>query len=447
MRGLLFQPSKLLLAIAMIGMIGVLPARMFGQAQAPAAGGAQPQWKDRAEYDLYDAISKDTNMKTRLDKLQQWQMKYPQTDYAKQRRLLLLTTYVALGMPKEATEAAKQVLAMDDPKNFVALYAIVSSTTALAGANPSPEVLDQGEKAANTLLASMDTPPAGVTEAQWNAQKPQLQDLAHTTLGWIAMQRKNWAGAQAEFLKSLQISPNNGQVDYFLATCIYSEKDPAKIPTALFYFARAATYSGQGALNPAARQQAMGFVQKAYKSFHGSDADFNKLTAAANASPMPPADFAIKSAVDIAKADIANEEEWAKAHPQEALWKNIKMALMGADGTNYFSSSMKDAQLPTLKGKVVSLEPETKPKTILMAVDDGSGNSTTADATLKFDMPLPGKVDPGTELTFEGVPDSFTASPLMVVFNVDKDNLHGWTGKNAAPVHRAPAKKKASASK
>jgi len=62
-------------------------------------------------------------------------------------------------------------------------------------------------------------------------------------------------------------------------------------------------------------------------------------------------------------------------------------------------------------------------------------------------MPLPGKVDPGTELTFEGVPDSFTPSPLMVVFNVDKDDLHGWTGKNAAPVRRAPAKKKASASK
>ncbi len=383
MRGLLTQPYKFLLAIALIGAIGVLPAPMFGQAQAPATGGAQPQWKDRAEYDLYNAISMDTNMKTRLEKLQQWEMKYPMTDYAAQRRILFLTTYVALGMPKEATEAAKKVLAMDDPKNFIALYAIVSSTTALAGNNPTPEVLDQGEKAANTLLSNLDTPPAGVTEAQWNQQKPQLQEMAHTTLGWIAMQRKTWPAAEAEFQKTLQINPNNGQVDYFLATCIYSEKDPAKIPTALFYFARAATYEGQGALNPTARQQAMAFVQKAYKSFHGSDTDFNKLIAAAKAGPMPPADFAIKNAIDIAKADIANEEEWNKAHPQEALWKGIKMALTGADGANYFNSSMKDAKLPTLKGKVVSLEPENKPKTILLAVDDGSGNGTTADATLE----------------------------------------------------------------
>ncbi len=90
---------------------------------------------------------------------------------------------------------------------------------------------------------------------------------------------------------------------------------------------------------------------------------------------------------------------------------------------------MKGAQVPTLKGKVVKLEPETKPKTIIMALEDG----TTPDATLKFEMALPGKVDSGTELSFEGVPESYTASPFMVVFNVEPDKLHGWTGKNAPP--------------
>jgi hypothetical protein len=107
----------------------------------------------------------------------------------------------------------------------------------------------------------------------------------------------------------------------------------------------------------------------------------------------------------------------------------------GSANANYFNSSMKDAQLPTLKGKVVSLEPETKPKTIIMALEDGK----TPDATLKFDAALPGKVDPGTELTFEGVPQSYTTSPFMVVFAVEKDKLRGWTGKNTpAPVHHRP---------
>ena len=91
---------------------------------------------------------------------------------------------------------------------------------------------------------------------------------------------------------------------------------------------------------------------------------------------------------------------------------------------------MKGTEVPTLKGKVVKLEPAVRPKTILLAMEDKTNNTTTADATLKFEMPLPGKVDEGTELTFEGVAESYTASPFMVVFNVDKDKLHGWTGKN-----------------
>src|SRR5262249_24832688 len=137
--------------------------------------------------------------------------------------------------------------------------------------------------------------------------------------------------------------------------------------------------------------------------------------------------------------------EWTKTHPQEAMWKGIKAELTGANGASYFESSMKGAEVPTLKGKVVRLEPAQKPKTIILALDDGSGAlSTTGDATLKFEAALPGKVDAGAELTFEGVPQSYTANPLMVIFNVDKDKPHGWTGKNApaAPVRRRPATKK-----
>jgi len=226
-------------------------------------------------------------------------------------------------------------------------------------------------------------------------------------------------------------------VDYYMGTAIASEKDPMKMPTALFYFARAATYEGQGALNPASRQQVMAYVQRAYKGFHGSDEGFNNLIAAAKSSALPPTEMHIKTATEIAEEQQKKAAEDAAKNPELTLWKNIKAELTGPDGANYFNSSMKDAQVPTLKGKVVKLEPETKPKTIIMALEDG----TTPDATLKFEMALPGKVDPGTELSFEGVPESYTASPFMVVFNVEHDKLHGWTGKNPPPVHRAAPKK------
>ena len=415
------------------------PAWVTGQ-DKPAAG--QPQYKDPGEFTLYDSILKDTTPKTRLEKLQDWQTKYASTDFEKQREQLFLDTYIKLNEPKEAVAEAKQILA-GNPTDFTSLYYTMYFTRALAGDKPTPDVLDQGEKAAAAIVANIDTPPPNVTADQWKGARTPVETLGHSTLGWIAMQRKTWDAAEAEFQKSLQLDPNNGEVDFFMGTVVVSQKNPQKTSAGLFYFARAATYEGTGGLAPAGRQQALAYVQRAYKGYHGSDDGFNDLVAAAKAGTTPPADYHIVSVAETAdkqrKAQEVQEAEDAK-NPQLLLWKNIKMQLTAADGATYFNSSMKGALLPTLKGKVVKLDPEVKPKTVVLALEDG----TTPDATLKFEMPLAGKVEPGAELTFEGVPDSYTATPYMVVFSVEPDKLHGWTGKNAprpAQVH-----KKASAS-
>ena len=420
----------------MTGVFCLGPVRMMAQAQAPSTAAPQPNWKDRAEYDLYDAIQKDTNPKTRLDKLQQWEKQYPTTDYADQRQILFLTTYVALNQPQQAVATAKQILAKD-PKNFSALYYIMFFTRALAGSNPTPELLDQGDKAAKAILENINTPPPNVTEDQWKTARTDVENLAHTTLGWIELQRKNWEASEAEFQKSIGINPNNSEVDYLMGTAIATEKKVEKMPQALCFFARAATYDGQGALNPDGRKQVLAYVQKAYKTYHGSDDGFNDLIAAAKASPTCPADAVhIEDGATIADRKAKEQAAIDAANPQLTLWKNLKTALTGPDGAKYFETSMKGTAVPTLKGKVVSMTPAEKPKTVVMALEDG----TTPDATLKFETPLAGKVDVGTELSFEGVPASYTASPFMVVFAVDKDKLHGWTGKNApAPVHHRTA--------
>ncbi len=115
--------------------------------------------------------------------------------------------------------------------------------------------------------------------------------MAHKNLGFIAMQRKNWDEAEAEFQKALMMTPNDATVDYQMGTVIASEKKLEKLPAAMFYFARAATYQGQGALTPEGQKAALTYVQKQYKNFHGSDEGFNDLVAAAKANPTPPAGF------------------------------------------------------------------------------------------------------------------------------------------------------------
>jgi tetratricopeptide (TPR) repeat protein len=309
-------------------------------------------------------------------------------------------------------------------------------TQPLYGQSQTPAILDDGEKAAKAILANIEMPPPNVAADQWAKLRPAVEVMAEKNLGFIAMQRKNWDEAEADLQKSLAMTPNDATLDYQLGTVIASEKKLDKLPIAMFYFARAATYQGPGALTPEGQKAALTYVQKQYKNFHGSDEGFNELVAAAKANPTPPAGFTIKNANELAQASAANEEEYNKSHPSEALWAGIKMALTAPDGANYFNM-MKGSEVPTLKGKVIKLEPAVRPKTILLAMQDRSNNTTTADATLKFEMPLAGKVEEGTELSFEGTADSYTASPFMVVFTLEKDKLHGWTGKNepAAP-HR-----------
>ena len=147
--------NALLITAAVVALF--TPAWVAGQDQ-PAAAQAGPKYKDPAEYTLYDSILKDTNPKTKLEKLQEWQTKYPATEFVKQRKALFLDTYINLNQPKEAVAAAKQVLE-DDPKDFKALYYTMYFTRPLAGNNPTPEVLDQGEKAAIAIVANIDTPP------------------------------------------------------------------------------------------------------------------------------------------------------------------------------------------------------------------------------------------------------------------------------------------------
>jgi len=310
-------------------------------------------------------------------------------------------------------------------------------TQSLYGADHSPEILVQGDKAASAILSYIGTPPPNVKDEDWAKLRPDVELMAHVNLGFIAMQRKKWDGAYAEFQKSLEMRPNNGQVDFWLGFVTGYQK---RIPAAVAYFARAATYEGTGAADPATRKQALDFAKRQYKAFHGSDEGFNEELLAQVKKPTRPEDVKIKSAQQIKDEKERAQAEKDKQNPELALWKQLKGTLASAEGASYFSSSMKDALIPTLKGKVVSIQPAVKPKTIVMALEDG----TTADVTLKFEAPLPGKVEPGTELSFEGIPESYSTAPFMVVFSVDKDKLHGWTGKNTPT---APARHKTLTSK
>ena len=396
----------------------------------------QKKVKDQGEYDIYNAVTKEADPTKQLQLLQTWKEKYPDSDFKEERAALVAQDYAKLGKPAEAIKASQDVLAVN-PKNLTALVTIVNN--AIHVNPPTPESLSAGEKSANTLVNDLDSlKPAGVKDEDWKNAKAQIEQLAQTTLGWAKMQQKQNDAAEAAFRKVLQTNPKNGQVSYWLGTVLYAQK---KYVPGLFEFARAAVYTGEGALPDTVRQGADQFLQRAYKGYHGSDEGLDGLKKAAMASALPPDDLKIASVTDIAAGQQAAEEDFLKAHPDIKLWRVLRDALKADGGEKYFTDNVKDALIPPqegefkqFKGKLVSMD---NPKEIIVAVDDTDGPN--GDATLVFDTAIKGKLDPGTEIGFSGAPQSYTKDPCNIKFSVEHKNVTGLPAAAPAPVRRAPA--------
>ena len=461
---MLDRVSKGFLTIALAAVAAFLPLPSQGQDAGKAQGGqaqSGPQWKDRAEYDLYQAITKEQDAGKRLALLNSWKEKYPTSAFVQLRNSAIVQAYAAMRQPEKVIAAGNEAL-QANPQDFGTMYLMALNVQLLP--KPTADDLASGEKAANGILSNENTffdpskKPASTADAAWAQAKTQAEVLAHTTLGWIALQKKDDATAEKEFTHVLQLAPNSStaggwpvdsaQVSSWLGTAIAHEaiqqKKPELYPQALFQFARAASLDqSQGGLPAAARQSYDTYFVNAFNRYHGQDAaEMTKLRELAKANAFPPADWKID---DINTRKAADEAKFAKENPALALWTNLKNALTAADGQQYFDTNMKGTEVPggaggaqTFKGKLISSKPALHPKQLVLAIADG----TTPDATLNLDAPLPGKADPGVEIEFAGVPTGFTKEPFEVTFDVEKKKVVGWPGKDAPVRHHTPAKKK-----
>jgi tetratricopeptide (TPR) repeat protein len=407
--------------------------------------------KDQAEADLINSLPKEPDPTKRLAILDKWKAGYPETAFADDRELAYMATYDQAKKPKEAVATATQILS-HDPDNFEALRTILVDTFQINGGKPDDADMASAEKAAGHLVNDTDAvfaeknKPAYMTPAQWTAAKDPMKAYAQRSIGVIYMTKKDNARAETEFKKALDMNPNDSQVARWLADAILAQqKDhPEKTKYALFYYARAASFDGQGSLPAQNRTQIQGFLSRAYKTYHGSDEGFNDLLAKAKTTADPGADFKLASVSDIAEAKEKDAEAFAKSNPGLAMWQTIKTGLTGDGPDAFFDSSVKDALLPggangvtKFKGKIISMTPAVRPKEIKLAVE----KPDVADVTLKFEMPLPGKMEPGDELSFEGVAKAYTKDPYMLTLETEKDKIEGWTGKNAPAAKKAAPKK------
>jgi len=432
--------------LAIVATAAVLAWSLAGQDQKPP----QKNWKDQTEYDLYQSIIKDSNPAAQLEKVEQWKSKYPQSDFADVRLDFSLALYQAVKPPRvrEAFDTAKEILKAN-PNKLLAVHAIITLAPQLKP-QPTPDDLAYTDQTARYIIANLDTiynkdnRPTTITDEQAAQGKPIEKLTAERSVEWVDTQRKDTDKTIADLTKFIQDDPTQVQLSVDLGKTYVAMKKVEMMPLEIYDYARAGAYTGPGALDANARKQMLDFASRAYVNYHGSNEGFDKVTAMAAANALPPADYHIKSKIDIAEEAEKAEVEAAKANPMLTFWmKFLKEPLTKPDGASTFADNIKDHALPggipapgttdpvnKFKGKLVSQEPALRPKKLVLSVADPDGK--IPDATLLLEMPLPGKMEPGGVLEFDGVPDSFTADPFMVVFKVDDNkSIVGWTGKNA----------------
>ena len=422
-----YRLAKVALGIA---AVAALPSGASWALNNPEPQAAQESpYKDQGEYDIGVAVSKETDPQKQLDKIKEWEQKYPDSK-------------------------------LKGNRTFYQTNALMKIASAAYGKTGPADVLDAGQKAAQQVLDNFDTyfsddikKSIGATDDQWKQAKATVQLQAHSVLGWIALQKKDYPKAETEFKTLLQINPNDAQSAYSLGSAIMAQRNVARYSEAMYDIAHALSITGPGALPAAGQQTAEQYLDRVYAGYHGDDMkdpkaaqqvkdDVAKLKQTAAASPLPPPDFHIKNANEIAQEQFKNEEEFNKAHPDIALWRTVKAALTAPDGDGYFEK-LKGTVIPPpeigmLKAKIVTVND----KDIVANIDNAGG-----DVTLKFEKAINGKVlNPGDAFEFKGEVAAFNKEPYMITVTIDdpKEEIKGLPDNafTAAPARRPPVKNK-----
>jgi hypothetical protein len=386
-----------------------------------AAGAwAMAGWTDRKEYDLVLKIRVEASPQKQLELLNQWKQQYPKSEMRQVRRELLIAAYQAMNDNAHIFETAREIVA-EQPDSLVGVYWCTLLVPEMK--DGKPETLATGDKAARQLLDKLDTyfaparKPADMSDADWQRQKAAAQLLANRTIGWVQWQTGDLAGAEKTFTAYLQQDSKNAEITSWLGYVLAYQN--RQIP-AVWQLSRAAAIQQEGALPDVWRRQAGDLADHLYTAYHGDVDGLDKLKTAASAGPFPPADFQVESA-EVIKQRKA-EEELNRLDPELAAWLRISKQLNGPEGEKYFVETLKPSPLPKLRGTVIRCTPPAKPNEIVL----GLSSAAAEEVLLKVNTPFAHAAEPGTQIEFQGLPDSFVKDPFRLTITADQENITGW---------------------
>ncbi len=412
--------SALTMIAALCGGMAILPNSGAAQGQAPQAS----PFKDRAEYDVYNAILQAKDANQQVEAADKYLAAYPQSKLLENVYTVKLQAYQKMGNVPKLEETANKLLEVN-AKNLGALFWL--STIFPQTFNPQDPAAEQKlETASAHAKAGLEltgalAKPANISDDDFKKQKDQLDVAFHQTSGFVSFQKKDYAASAEELRKAVALDPNNAGALYQLGVSDRTMK-PSKDDEAIWAMARAIGITGPTALPAANQAQVKDYLSKVYENVHGSPDGLDDVVKQVGSSPTMPQDFHVKAAEEVkaAEPEPAPKPTEAKRElsvkPEELTDFGViqKYLQSGGQKAEDTFTLLKGQTLP-LPGKVVSATPAAKPKTVLLAVaPELQTQEGKYDVEVTLAAPSSKSIAKGETITLEGTVDSYRAKPFLL---------------------------------
>jgi tetratricopeptide (TPR) repeat protein len=374
------------------------------------AEGQKPAgWSGRDEYDAYMGVTGEKDPQKRIGLADAFLQKYPNSFVKDTVYVVLMQTYAQLNDVNKAIDAAHKAVAANPDKLEALTYLSFVFPFVFKGDDPEATTkLSQAENDAKRGLDALQKlkKPDNVTEEQFTQYVKQQRANFNGSIGFVALQRKDYAAAITSFKTSAEDNPADVYTFYRLGIAHISA-DPRDYDNAIWSLARSASLAKAGN-NPAAPEIER-YLKQVYINYHGNDEGLAGIMAQAAASPTPPEGFKVApmetpKPTGNASVDAFNQTFFMLklgGERAQKLWDSLKGQPFGVGG--FIESVEKGADAGQYVLKIDVLEASK--------AADGVYDIELKDST----QPNVKNLGRGDAVHFQGTISSYAAAPNLVI--------------------------------
>jgi tetratricopeptide (TPR) repeat protein len=255
-----------------------------GAAAPTPAAQHQPQAKSKEEFDAYNQAAAKTDPAQLEAAADEFAQKFPNSELKELLYVRAMTLYQQQNNSGKIIAAGRKAIALN-PINPVPLVAVASALvmdTRESDLDRDARYAEAGKDAQSALdniETGLEIPP-GVSQAQITAAQANLRSIAYDTLGVIAMNKKDYAAAEQNFQKAVDLMKDQPDAVVYLRLSVAQDNEK-KYPEALDSANKAVQFAQEGSAEKNLAKQQQARLQKLIAEKSGT-------TAPASSQPQPP---------------------------------------------------------------------------------------------------------------------------------------------------------------